>query len=390
MQILSKLPNIGTNIFTTMSKIAVDYKAINLGQGFPDFNADDQLLKFVSQAMHDGLNQYPLMTGVSELREVISHKVNNLYRKYYEPNQEITITSGATEAIMAAILATVSQGDEVIVIEPSYDCYVPAIRLAGGQPIFVQMAPPSLSNLSFSVDWNKLKESVSDKTRMIIVNSPHNPTGSIFTEKDLDNLESIVTNTNIIILSDEVYEHIIFDNLKHLSLASRPQLAERSFVISSFGKTTHTTGWKVGYCCAPRELTSELRKVHQFIVFTVPSPFQHGLATYTKNPETYLKLPSFYQDKRDRLSQGLTQTKFKVLPCPGTYFLLADYSQISDQTEAEFSIWLAKHHGVVVIPVSAFYANPEEKKSNHQLVRFCFAKKDTTLDEALERLKNVL
>jgi methionine aminotransferase len=390
MQILSKLPNIGTNIFTTMSKMAGDYKAINLGQGFPDFNADEQLLKFVSQAMLDGHNQYPLMTGVNELREVISHKVKNLYSKYYEPNHEITITSGATEAIMAAILATVSQGDEVIVIEPSYDCYVPAIKLAGGQPIFVQMVPPSLSNPSFSVDWNKLKESVSDKTRMIIVNSPHNPTGSVLTEQDLDNLESIVANTNIIILSDEVYEHIVFDKLKHLSLASRPVLAERSFVISSFGKTTHTTGWKIGYCCAPRELTNELRKVHQFIVFTVPSPFQYGLAAYTKNPDTYLNLPSFYQEKRDRLSKGLTQTKFKVLPCPGTYFLLADYSEISEQTEAEFSIWLAKHHGVVVIPVSAFYAHPEEKTSNHQLVRFCFAKKDTTLDEALERLKNVL
>jgi len=385
----SKLPNVGTNIFTTMSKMAVDYSAINLGQGFPDFNADEKLLKLVSQAMLDGYNQYPLMTGISELREVISNKVKDLYGKYYEPNQEITITSGATEAIMASILATVQYGDEVIVIEPSYDCYVPAIKLAGGNPVFVKMSPPTESKPYFSVNWNNVKDSVTSRTRMLIVNSPHNPTGSVFNAEDLDAIESIVLNTKIIVLSDEVYEHIVFDGEKHLSLASRPMLAGRTFVISSFGKTTHTTGWKIGYCCAPKELTTELRKVHQFIVFTVPSPFQYGLASYTKDPQTYLNLSDFYQKKRNKLMEGLQDTKLTPLSSPGTYFLLADYSQISDKTESEFSIWLARNHGVVVIPVSAFYAEPESVSANHQLVRFCFAKKDTTLDAALDRLKKI-
>ena len=385
----SKLPNVGTNIFTTMSKMAVDYSAINLGQGFPDFNADEKLLKLVSQAMLDGYNQYPLMTGISELREVISNKVKDLYGKYYEPNQEITITSGATEAIMASILATVQYGDEVIVIEPSYDCYVPAIKLAGGNPDFVKMSPPTESKPYFSVNWNNVKDSVTSRTRMLIVNSPHNPTGSVFNAEDLDAIESIVLNTKIIVLSDEVYEHIVFDGEKHLSLASRPMLAGRTFVISSFGKTTHTTGWKIGYCCAPKELTTELRKVHQFIVFTVPSPFQYGLASYTKDPQTYLNLSDFYQKKRNKLMEGLQDTKLTPLSSPGTYFLLADYSQISDKTESEFSIWLARNHGVVVIPVSAFYAEPESVSANHQLVRFCFAKKDTTLDAALDRLKKI-
>ncbi len=389
MLIQSKLPNVGTTIFTTMSKIAVDYNAINLGQGFPDFNADEQLLTLVHQAMIDGHNQYPLMTGISELREVISNKVKNLYGRTYEPNQEITITSGATEAIMSAILATVHPGDEVIVIEPSYDCYVPSIRLAGGQPVFVEMTPPTETKQFFSVNWNKVKDFVTSKTRMIIVNSPHNPTGSIFNNEDLDAIESIVSNTNIIVLSDEVYEHIVFDGKKHLSLASRPLLADRTFVISSFGKTTHTTGWKIGYCCAPKALTAELRKVHQFVVFTVPSPFQHGLAAYTKDPNTYQNLSDFYQKKRNKLITGLKETKLKPLTSPGTYFLLADYSQISEKTESEFSIWLAQNLGVVVIPVSAFYAEPESISANHQLVRFCFAKKDTTLDAAIDRLKKI-
>ena len=317
MLIQSKLPNVGATIFTTMSKMAVDYNAINLGQGFPDFNTDEQLLNLVSQAMRDGHNQYPLMTGVPELRQVVSDKVRDLYGKTYDPNHEITITSGATEAIMAAILATVNHGDEVIVIEPSYDCYVPAIKLAGGQPVFVEMIPPTETKPSFNVNWNKVKNCVTNKTRMLIVNSPHNPTGSIFNTEDLDAIESIVSNTNIIVLSDEVYEHIVFDGEKHLSLASRPLLAERAFVISSFGKTTHTTGWKIGYCCAPKALTTELRKVHQFVVFTVPSPFQHGLATYTKDPNTYLNLSDFYQKKRNKLMTGLQETKLKPLTTPG-------------------------------------------------------------------------
>ena len=389
MQIKSKLPNIGTNIFTTMSKMAVDYQAINLGQGFPDFNADQELLNLVTHAMAEGHNQYPYMSGVAELRNVISHKVDALYGRKYDPDSEITVTSGATEAIMSAILATVSTGDEVIVIEPCYDCYVPAIKLAGGVPVFVQMIPPTQNKENFSVNWDKVKESVNSKTRMLIINSPHNPTGAVFDTQDLDALEEIVSNTNIIVLSDEVYEHIVFDNKKHLSVASRPSLAERSFVISSFGKTTHTTGWKIGYCCAPSDFTKELRKVHQFVVFTVPSPFQHALAAYTKNPQTYLTLPGFYQSKRDRLASALKNTKFVPLKSPGTYFLLADYSNISEKNESEFSIWLAQTHGVVVIPVSAFYANSEDPLSNHKLVRFCFAKNESTLDEAIERLNKV-
>lgn len=389
MHIDSKLPNVGATIFTTMSKMAVDYHAINLGQGFPDFNTHTDLLDLVSAAMLEGKNQYPLMSGIPELREVISQKVEALYGRNYNPETEITITSGATEAIMSAVLATVRTGDEVLVIEPSYDCYVPAITLAGGIPKFVQMTPPSTQKQNFSIDWNKVKEAINNKTRLLILNSPHNPTGAIFDATDLDALESILINTNILVLSDEVYEHIIFDQQKHHSLASRQTLADRTFVISSFGKTTHTTGWKIGYCCAPPLLTKELRKVHQFVVFTVPSPFQYALATYTKNETTYLSLSNFYQEKRDYLTAGLEQTKFKPLASPGTFFLLADYSKISDKSESEFSMWLAKTHGVVVIPVSAFYSNPDHEKSNHKLVRFCFAKQITTLDEAIKRLQNI-
>jgi methionine aminotransferase len=385
----SKLPTVGATIFTTMSKMAVDYQAINLGQGFPDFNAHTDLLDLVTAAMQEGKNQYPIMSGIPELRDVISQKVESLYGRKYDPETEITITSGATEAIMSAVLATVTTGDEVIVIEPSYDCYAPAITLAGGIAKFVPMTPPNEEKQNFSIDWNKVKEAINNKTRLLILNSPHNPTGAIFNEKDLDALESILLNTNIIVLSDEVYEHIIFDKQKHHSLASRQTLAERTFVISSFGKTTHTTGWKIGYCCAPPLLTKELRKVHQFVVFTVPSPFQYALATYTQNKTTYLSLPDFYQEKRDYLTAGLKQTKFIPLASPGTFFLLADYSKISNLSESEFSIWLAKTHGVVVIPVSAFYSNPNHEKSNHKLIRFCFAKKDSTLDEAIRRLQNI-
>ena len=389
MQLKSKLPNVGSTIFTTMSKIAVDYNAINLGQGFPDFNADPKLLDLVSKAMNSGYNQYPYMTGISELRQVISTKVHSLYGHVYEPETEVTVTSGATEAIMSAILATIHSGDEVIVLEPCYDCYVPAIKLTGGVPVRVQMVAPSRSQSVFTVDWDNVKAAITNKTRMIIVNTPHNPTGSIFSDDDLDALEKIVDSSDILLLSDEVYEHIIFDENKHKSLASRPALVHRSFVISSFGKTTHTTGWKVGYCCAPKNLTAELRKVHQFVVFTVPSPFQHALAAYTKNPESYLGLSKFYEQKRDHLKKGLLKTRFKPLDSDGTFFLLADYSQISNQSESEFSIWLAQHHGIVVIPVSAFYAEPTASNANHNIVRFCFAKKDTTLDSALERLMKI-
>jgi methionine aminotransferase len=389
MQITSKLPEVGTTIFTTMSKMALDYKAINLGQGFPDFNTDERLQGLVSKAMADGLNQYPAMAGVPALRDVIHQKVKTLYGHSYDVDTEITITSGATQAIMAAVLASVGPGDEVLVLEPCYDCYLPAIRLAGARAITIPMVSPTVSNPLFSIDWNRVKASINTKTRLLIINSPHNPTGAILTTADLDALEQLVQHSNIMILSDEVYEHIIFDGAPHLSLASRPALADRTFVISSFGKTTHTTGWKIGYCCAPKSMTIELRKVHQFMVFTVPSVLQYGLAAYTADSSTYLTLPDFYQRKRDHLAAGLAHTRFNALPSPGTFFMLADYSQISNQPEANFSIWLTQNHGVTVIPVSAFYENPTAPTSNHHIVRFCFAKKDTTLDQAIERLTKI-
>ncbi len=389
MQLTSKLPNIGTTIFTVMSKMAVDHNAINLGQGFPDFNPDPKLLALMNQAMQDGHNQYPYMPGIDSLRQVVSDKIEALYGHRYDKDTEITVTSGATEAIMAAVLSVVNQGDEVIIIEPSYDSYVPAVELAGGVPVSVEMEPPTNVQDTFRVDWQKVKKAVTAKTRLLMLNFPHNPTGAVLSQQDLDEIESIVDNSNILILSDEVYEHIVFEDQGHLSLASRPMLADRSFVISSFGKTTHTTGWKIGYCCAPPKLTQELRKVHQFLVFTVPSPMQHALATYTTDSQTYLKLPSFYREKRDQLTKGLAKTRFRPYKCPGTFFLLADYSAISDAPEAEFSMWLTKEHGVTVIPVSAFYKNPDSQMANHKLVRFCFAKTKETLDEAITRLSAV-
>jgi len=389
MQIQSKLPEVGATIFTTMSKMALEYQAINLGQGFPDFNTDQALLRLVSDAMDKGFNQYPAMAGIMPLREVISQKIAALYKHQYDPDTEITITSGATQAIMASVLACVGKGDEVIVLEPCYDCYIPAIKLAGGTAISVPMRAPTKADPVYSVDWALVHAAITKKTKLLIVNFPHNPTGAVITPADLDELEKLVQQHHIFLLSDEVYEHIIFDSVQHVSLCTRPVLAARSFVISSFGKTTHTTGWKIGYCCAPKHMTAELRKVHQFMVFTVPSPFQHALATYTADASTYLNLPSFYQTKRDYLSKGLQQTRFKVLPSPGTFFLLADYSDISNQNEADFAVWLTQTHGVTVIPVSAFYQSSDAPASNHQLVRFCFAKQEATLDLAIERLTKV-
>ena len=389
MTIKSKLPAIGATIFTTMSALALENKAINLGQGFPDFQADPKLLNLVTEAMAAGFNQYPAMAGVMALREAVSQKVATLYRHAYNPETEVTITSGATQAIMATILAAVGPGDEVLVLEPSYDCYIPAIKLAGATPITVAMTPPSDAKPVYTVDWQRIEAAITIRTRLLIINFPHNPTGAVFNHEDLNQLERLVQNTDILLLSDEVYEHIIYDGVNHLSVATRPALAERAFVISSFGKTTHTTGWKIGYCCAPAALTNELRKVHQFMVFTVPSPFQHALATYTSDAATYKNLPAFYQQKRDYLTTGLQQTRFKVLPSPGTFFLLANYSQISEQNETDFSIWLTKHHKVTVIPVSAFYTQPDALAANHKLVRFCFAKEATTLDLAIERLMQV-
>lgn len=388
MNIKSKLPNIDTTIFTTMSKMASDYKAINLGQGFPDFNPSNTLIDLVTHAMKKGYNQYPFMPGVTPLREVIQQKVKTLYNADYDLDKEITVTSGATEAIMAAVLACISESDEAIIIEPSYDAYEPAVRLAGGIPIFVRMMLPDDQHDTFWVDWNHVASAVTCKTKLIIVNFPNNPTGAVMTVEDLDAIESIVLNTDILLLSDEVYEHIVFAPHRHISVASRPSLKDRSFVISSFGKTTHTTGWKVGYCCASEYLTTELRKIHQFLVFTVPSPFQYALAEYTQDASTYLELPHFYQQKRDLLQHGLNQTKFRSLSCPSTFFLLADFRALSNKSDLDFAIWLTQEVGVTVIPVSAFY-NKSQPLPNLGLVRFCFAKQDDTLTQAIEKLKKL-
>jgi methionine transaminase len=378
-ELQSKLPNVGTTIFTVMSALAAEKGAVNLGQGFPDFDCDPALIDAVTTAMKSGLNQYPPMTGVAPLREAIAAKVAKLYGHAYDAATEITITAGATQAILTTILCSVHPGDEVLVIEPVYDSYVPSIELAGGKPVFVQM---EIGPQGYSVPWPKVAAAVTPKTRLIMINSPHNPTGSVLRTEDIDALAGIVRGTNILIVSDEVYEHMVYDGIRHESVCRHPELASRSFVISSFGKTYHVTGWKVGYVAAPAALTSEFRKVHQFNVFTVNTPVQYGLADYMSNPAPYLDLPAFYQRKRDLFRNGLSSTRFKLLPCDGTYFQCVEYAGISSMPETDFAKWLTTEIGVAAIPVSAFYTQPKESG----IVRFCFAKKDETLRTALERL----
>jgi methionine aminotransferase len=378
----SKLPEVKTTIFQTMSTIANEAKAINLGQGFPDFPCDDALIASVNQAMRDGHNQYPPMTGTQALRSAIVEKVSTLYGRQYDVNDEITVTAGATQALLTTILATVNVGDEVIVIEPAYDSYIPSIQLAGGIPVLVSM---EYNDGRFAINWQKLKESMSTKTRLILINSPHNPTGACLHEEDLNTLAALVRDTNIIILSDEVYEHMVFDGQCHLSLASHEELAQRSFIVSSFGKTYHVTGWKIGYVLAPSELMLEFRKVHQFNVFTVNTPMQIGIAQFMQSSDHHLHLSDFYQEKRNYFRDGLSQTPFKLLEVEGSYFQCVDYSRISDLKELDFATWLTREIGVAAIPVSAFYKHQQENK----LVRFCFAKKRATLDAALERLSKL-
>ncbi|MFT0545326.1 methionine aminotransferase [Allopusillimonas ginsengisoli] len=389
MKLLSKLPDVGTTIFTVMSQLATDHQAINLGQGFPDFNPDDKLLDLVNQAMREGHNQYPPMAGIPALRREISSKLESLHGYYYNPETEITVTSGASEALMASILAFVHSGDEVIIIEPFYDLYISAIQLAGGIPVVVPMIAPTDDTPIFKVDWQRVRDAITSKTRMLVINFPHNPTGIRLNQIDLDALEQIVAATDILVLSDEVYEHLVFDGYEHLSLARNATIAANAITVFSFGKTYSATGWKIGYCCAPKALMTEIRKVHQFLVFTVTSPMQHALAQYMKDSKPYLDLAGFYQQKRNRLTQGLATSRFRVLPSQGTFFLLADYSQISDMSEAEFARWMTIEHGVGVIPVSAFYRRPDALQSNHSLVRFCFAKRDDTLNTAIEKLISV-
>jgi methionine transaminase len=378
-QLQSRLPQVGTTIFTIMSALATERGAVNLGQGFPDFDCDPALVDAVAAAMRNGLNQYPPMIGVPALREAIAAKIAALYGHEYDAVSEITITAGATQALLTAILCSVHPGDEVLVIEPAYDSYVPAIELAGGKPVFVQM---EVGPQGYSVPWHKVAAAVTTHTRLIMINSPHNPTGSVLREADIEALAQIVRGTNILILSDEVYEHMVYDGRRHESVSRHPELAARAFVVSSFGKTYHVTGWKVGYVAAPAALMAEFRKVHQFNVFTVNTPVQHGLARYMADPAPYLGLAAFYQHKRDLFRDGLKKTRFKLLPSDGTYFQCVNYTAISDKSETEFAKWLTAEIGVAAIPVSAFYSQPLESG----IVRFCFAKKDETLGRALERL----
>jgi len=389
MRITSKLPSVGTTIFTTMSQLALDHQAINLGQGFPDFNPDKALLQLVADAMAQGHNQYPAMAGVPALRAAIAEKVQALYGRRYDPDAEITVTSGATEALMSSIQALTQAGDEVIVLEPCYDAYIPAITLAGATPVVVPLTPPTPDIPQFRIDWDRVRDAITPATRAMVLNFPHNPTGILCTAEDLDALERITQNTDIFLISDEVYEHIVLHGQQHLSLATRESLAARSVVISSFGKTYHATGWKIGYCCAPAALMREIRKVHQFVVFTVPAPMQVALAEFMRVKDAYLNLSAFYQEKYDVLHQGLSTTRFRPLESAGSFFLIADYRQISTLPEAEFARQLTVDHKVTTIPMSAFYQAPDAPSSNHHLVRFCFAKADQTLQDAIARLRKV-
>ena len=388
----SRLPEVGTTVFTVMSALAAKHQAINLGQGFPDFPCDRGLIAEVNAAMLADHNQYPPMAGVAELRHNVAQKISTLYGHDYDPETEITITAGGTQGIMTAILSCVSPGDEVVIIEPAYDSYRPSIDLAGGKTIAVSLLAKrddQAKVYSYAIPWEDLAKAIGQKTRLLIINTPHNPTGIVWQVSDLLRLAQLVKNTNTLILSDEVYEHMVYDGHVHQSIASHPALAARSFLISSFGKTYHVTGWKVGYVAAPAAMMREFRKVHQFNVFTVNTPMQYGLAKYLKNENHYLSLPSFYQSKRDYFQTGLQATGFKLLPAPAMYFQCVNYTNLdipqSKLSEAEFCAWLTSEIGVAAIPVSAFYAAPVESG----VIRFCFAKKEQTLSNALARLQSL-
>ena len=373
----SRLPHVGTTIFTVMSALAAEHKAVNLGQGFPDFGCDPKLLDAVNDAMRAGHNQYSPMPGMPQLREAVADKIEAMHGRRYDANTEVTVTTGASEAIMMAVLATVQKGDEVIVLDPCYDSYAPSIELAGGTIVRVPLTPRT-----FRPDFGKIAAAINSKTRLLIVNTPHNPSATVWTKAEMQQLEDLLAPTNVLLISDEVYEHMVFDGAEHESASRFPGLAARAFVVSSFGKTYHVTGWKVGTVVAPAALMAEFRKVHQFNVFCVNTPMQVGLASYMRNPAPYLELPAFYQRKRDLFAQGLEQTRFKLLPTAGTYFQCVDISEVSDLNEAEFCQWLVKEAGVAAIPLSAFYGDGFDQK----VVRFCFAKQDDTLHAALERL----
>ncbi|TAG44761.1 MAG: aminotransferase class I/II-fold pyridoxal phosphate-dependent enzyme [Betaproteobacteria bacterium] len=378
--IQTKLPKVGLTIFSTMSALAVKHNAVNLGQGFPDFDCDSRLVDAVTRAMQSGHNQYPLMAGNPLLRERVSAKVESLHQVRYDPLTEITITSGATQGILSAILAVVRQGDEVIVLEPCYDSYIPNIELAGGVAV-----PVHLKAGSFEPDFDAIAAAMTPKTRAIIVNTPHNPSGRVWSLAQWQTLAELIAQQDIWLISDEVYEHMTFDGAEHQSAARIPALRERAFIVSSFGKTFHVTGWKIGTVCAPAALSAEFRKVHQYTVFTANSAMQQGIAEYLGDPAPYLDLPSFYQAKRDRFSRGLLKTSLRMLPCEGSYFQSVNYENLSavrDLSERECCEWMTTEMGVTPIPMSAFYSTPTEQK----VIRFCFAKRDETLDLALRKL----
>jgi methionine transaminase len=386
MSITSKLPNVGTTIFATMSALALKHNAINLGQGFPDFDMSVTLRKMVEKAMGAGYNQYAPMPGIISLREEIANRMNPKYGISLDPENEITITSGGTQALFTALGAFVNNGDEVIIFEPSYDSYAPAIELFGGIVVPYKMQAPE-----YSIDWTLVKNMVNERTKLILVNTPNNPTGRVFTQEDWDGLSLAVEGTEVMIMSDEVYEYILFDERKHLTILNQPKLKDKAMVVYSFGKSFHNTGWKMGYFISNEEITREFRKVHQFNVFSANTPIQYALAEYMKTKEAYSDITEVFSEKRNQFKKVLEQTPFKVLPCEGTYFMLGDYSEFSEMDDQTFARWLTEEHKVATIPVSSFYSGNKKAESQNfdKVIRFCFGKKQETLDLASERLLNL-
>ena len=377
VKIKSKLPTIGTTIFTVMSGLAAEYNAVNLGQGFPDYPMNEELMSLVNQAMHNGFNQYVPMQGYPPLQETIAEKIYHLYHNSINPSTQITITPGGTYAIYTALTTVLQPGDEVIIFEPAYDSYIPNVEVNGAVPVLINLQFPE-----YKIDWEEVRQKITPKTRMIMLNSPHNPTGAVLSYEDILQLRSVVDNTDILILSDEVYEHLIFDEVPHQSILRYPDLLKRSFVCFSFGKVYHCTGWKLGYCVSSAELMKEFRKVHQFNCFSCHSPSQVALSTYLKNKDSYLSLSSFMQAKRDYFIRLMRDTRFELLDSKGSYFICAKYDRISDEKDSDLAIRLTKEYGVATIPVSAFY----KAATDNKVIRFCFAKKNETLEAAVEKL----
>lgn len=376
----SKLPDLPPSIFSVMNQLARKYDAINLAQGFPDFPTDPQLIAYVSEAMAAGYNQYAPMSGIASLREAISDKIASLYNATYDPDASITLTCGATQAIFTAITAFVHPGDEVILFKPAYDCYEPAIKANGGVPVAIQ-----LQGKSFSIDWDAFGKALNPKTRMVVINSPHNPSGTVLSAEDMLKLQEALKDTDVLVLSDEAYEHLIFDGLAHQSVARFPELISRSLLCASFGKTFHITGWKMGYCAAPPALMKEFRKIHEFNVYAVSHPVQHALAAYLKQAENYLCLPAFFQEKRDFFLAAVKESRFGYTPCQGTYFQLLDYGEITDESDVDFASRLTREFGLAGIPISVFNAHGEDNRQ----IRFCFAKKKETLEKAGAILRRI-